>query len=210
MPDAATFWDKIAEKYARDPIGDLAGYHETRDRIAARLKPDHRVLELGCGTGSTALELAEGVADYLATDISPKMIEIARSKQADQTGGALDHLRFAVSEADGSTVSESRADVILALNLLHLVPDAETSLRTIHDTLPKDGLLISKTACLGEAPWYVRFAIPLMRLVGKAPFVRSFSSEELVTMIEAQGFVIEDRLDQSGMAPRLFVVARKG
>ena len=36
------------------------------------------VLEFGCGTGSTALTLAPNVRHIQATDVSPKMLEIAR------------------------------------------------------------------------------------------------------------------------------------
>ena len=81
----ASFWDKAAEKYARDPISNMAAYEETRDKMRAILQPHHRVLEIGCGTGSTALELADRVASYLATDLSGEMIRIAKTKQTSET-----------------------------------------------------------------------------------------------------------------------------
>ncbi|MEL6287025.1 MAG: class I SAM-dependent methyltransferase, partial [Pseudomonadota bacterium] len=43
-----------------------------------------RVLELGCGTGSTALLLAPSVAQITGTDISGEMVRIANGKAADQ------------------------------------------------------------------------------------------------------------------------------
>jgi len=51
MTDAVTFWDKVAPKYAKDPISDVASYEYTLDRTASYLSPDNRVLELGSKTG---------------------------------------------------------------------------------------------------------------------------------------------------------------
>jgi ubiquinone/menaquinone biosynthesis C-methylase UbiE len=82
MADDARFWDRIARKYARSAIADQAGYERTLERTRALLGPGDRVLELGCGTGTTALRLAGGVQDYVATDLSAGMIAIAKEKHA--------------------------------------------------------------------------------------------------------------------------------
>jgi methylase of polypeptide subunit release factors len=66
----------------RRPISDRPGYERTIARVRGLLGSDDRVLELGCGTGSTALLLAGGTASYLATDFSAGMIGIAEEKLA--------------------------------------------------------------------------------------------------------------------------------
>ena len=68
--DAAPFWDKIAPRYAKKPVADPAAYEEKLARVRALLRAEDRVLEIGCGTGSTALRLASRVAEITATDIS--------------------------------------------------------------------------------------------------------------------------------------------
>ncbi|MBB5050595.1 cyclopropane fatty-acyl-phospholipid synthase-like methyltransferase [Afipia massiliensis] len=55
----ARFWDRSSRKYAVSAIADQAGYERTLDRTRALLGPNDRVLELGCGTGTTALRLAD-------------------------------------------------------------------------------------------------------------------------------------------------------
>ena len=74
----AEFWDRTARQYAADPIADPAGYETTVRRVQALLSPRHSVLELGCGTGTTALRLAPFAGQLLATDVSAGMIAIAQ------------------------------------------------------------------------------------------------------------------------------------
>lgn len=203
MTDAA-FWDRAAPKYARDPIADPAGYEETLGRMRHLLQPDHRVLELGCGTGSTALELAPGVGRYLGTDISAGMIEIAKGKLA---GLDLPGLTFATAPA--GAMPKGPFDAVLALNLLHLVEDVEGIAEQVFRALPPGGLFIAKTALLREGGWYLRPMIGLMRAIGKAPYVRMLDRAELTGILTGVGFQLDDTLVQPGMAPRVFTVARK-
>ena len=58
----ARFWDKSARKYAAAPIKDMEGYDRTVDRTRQLLRDTDTVLELGCGTGTTALKLAPHVS----------------------------------------------------------------------------------------------------------------------------------------------------
>lgn len=77
--------------------GDQAGYEKTLQRVSGLLAPTHTVLELGCGTGTTALRLAPHARSLLATDASPEMVAIARERlHAQPTPG----LTFAVADAD--------------------------------------------------------------------------------------------------------------
>ena len=82
MTSDAHFWDRSSRKYAERTISDQVGYELTLDRTRALLRSGDSVLELGCGTGTTALRLAGGVREYLATEISSGMIAIADKKHA--------------------------------------------------------------------------------------------------------------------------------
>ena len=80
MTNAVTFWDRAARKYAKSPIGNVPAYEKTMERVQSHLSPTDHVLEVGCGTGSTAILLAPFVAEYRGTDISNEMIQIANEK----------------------------------------------------------------------------------------------------------------------------------
>jgi len=143
MADKAHFWNQIARKYANDPIADQAGYERTLQRVQALLSTEHEVLEIGCGTGTTALRLAPATRRLVATDVAEQMIAIAGEKLASQP---MPQLHFKVADADAPAAEQGTYDTVLALNLLHLVTDLPQALSSAINALKPGGLLISKTA----------------------------------------------------------------
>ncbi|WP_333830608.1 class I SAM-dependent methyltransferase [Pararhodobacter sp.] len=203
------FWNKAARRYAGASIGDPAGYERTLARTAAHLRPGDCVLELGCGTGTTALRLAPGVATYLATDISEAMITIAGEKLAQAPVPALS---FRVAAAEDLTGAAGTFDAVLGFNYLHLLRDLPESLRSIHALLKPGGLFISKTPCLGDMnPLIGSVLLPVMRFFGKAPHVVPFRAAVLEGMVRGAGFdvLVQESHASKGQRWRPFIVARK-
>lgn len=204
----ARFWDRIARKYAAAPISDMPGYERTLERTRQYLKGDERAFEFGCGTGTTALALAPSVGQILATDISSGMITIAREK-AEKDG--CSNASFEVAVPDAAPWPDASFDTVFGFNVLHLLPARASALNGIHRLLKPGGLFISKTTCLKEMSPILRAAVPLMRLIGKAPYVAFFSAAELEREIAAAGFEIIERARHAsrGKDARAFLVARK-
>lgn len=205
----ARFWDRISRRYAKAAISDPAGYERTLDRSRALLRPDMRVLELGCGTGTTALRLAGAAHSYLATDLSPAMIAIAGQKQA---SGPVPGLAFRATTAEALAAEGTRHDAVLGFNYLHLVRDVPGTLRCIHALLEPGGLFVSKTSCLGDMNVLVRLVLlPAMRAIGMAPHVGVFTAADLDLEIRAAGFDVLATEDHStkGTKARPYIVARK-
>ena len=203
------FWDRIARKYAADPIADIAGYVATLQRVQALLSVDHDVLEIGCGTGSTALRLAPGTRTLMATDISSGMIAIAREKLAVRP---VPQLSFAVADADAAVFGKEVYDAVLAFNLLHLVDDLDRTIAVAIRSLKPSGLFISKTACIRKMnPLVAWLALPLVRAIGKAPHVLCLDGDRLQSAIAHQGLEIlsVERHGIRGKDIRVFIVARK-
>jgi len=209
----ARFWDKIARKYAADPIADVAGYEATLRRVQALLSPAHSVLELGCGTGSTALRLAASTRRMMATDVSKEMIAIAREKQSAQLDSPdFSRLRFGVADAESAALGSASHDVVMAFNVLHLVSDLDVAIQAILDTLKPGGLFISKTPCVAEMnPLITRVALPVMHAIGKAPDLLIFNAAQLQASFMSHGLQIEavERHGTKAKDIRLFIIARR-
>ena len=206
----ARFWNKIARKYAANPIADMAGYEATLQRTRGLLTTEHEVLEIGCGTGTTALHLAACTRHLLATDISAEMIAIAQEKLASQT---TPQLSFALADADVPMLETRKFDRVLAFNMLHLVSNLDQTLTMIAGVLRPGGLFISKTPCVAEmSPLIRRLALPLMQAIGKAPQVQCLNEVQLRAALIRRSLTIEsiERHGTQGKDFRVFIVARKG
>ena len=209
MQNAAVFWDKVAEKYAKSPIADMEAYTYTLERTRSYLKPDDHVLEIGCGTGSTALLLAGDVRRITASDLSANMTAIGSRKARDEGVANVD---FVTAELSGSAL-DGTYDAVLALNLLHLVEDLPAAVQRIHGLLKPGGIFTSKTVCTFGAGTPLKFRLmklilPLMQMIGKAPYVNFMQCADLENTITAAGFEIIEAGNHP--PPSRYIVARKG
>ena len=205
MGTSARFWDRIAKRYAKQAIADEASYQKKLKKTREYFRPDTEVLEIGCGSGSTAIAHAPFVKQVRATDISAAMIAIAKDKARAE---GVANVSFDVCAIDDLSASESGYDVVLALSVLHLLDDREAAIDRIAGLLKPGGIFVSSTACLGDTQAWLRFVLPPGRLLGLLPMVRFFTRAELEASIVNAGFEIEHGW-QPAAGKAVFIVARK-
>ena len=201
----ARFWDRVAERYAAKPVADEAAYARKLAITREYLHADSEVLELGCGTGSTALAHAPYVKYIRATDFSSKMIEIASNKAS---AAGVENVDFVYSTVNNVSVPGAKYDAILALNLLHLLVDWTGTIRAAHHMLKSGGVLVTSTMCLNDDFAFMRLVAPLGRCVGLLPQLSFFTRFELENAMSDAGFVIEEAW-QPASKTDVFLVARK-
>ena len=201
----AEFWDRIAPRYSKQSIADTESYERKLAATQAMMQPDMTVLELGCGTGSTALMHAPYVAQIVATDVSSAMIAIGREKA---TEAGIDNVDFQQASVEEFEAPDGHFDMVLALNLLHLVPDREAALARIYRWLKPGGVFISSTVCLSNKMWFLRPVIPVMQWLGKAPYVSFVSEAAMLDEVKSAGFEAQEHWSH-GRANSLFLLARK-
>ena len=205
MDRTTRFWDRIAERYARQPIADEAAYQKKLEKTREYLRPDSLVLEFGCGTGSTSILHAPLVAHIEAVDISPKMLEIARAKAESAEVANVTWTRSSIEAFDPG---ERHFDVVLGLSILHLVQDREAVMRKVHNMLVPGGIFVTSTACIGGRWRFLELILPIGRLLGVLPMVQFFTPAELEASFQAADFELEHRW-QPAKDKAVFIGARR-
>ncbi len=205
MGKSAKFWDRISKRYSKQPIADQASYMKKLEITREYLQPDMEVLEIGCGTGSTAIIHAPYVKHIHAIDISSKMIAIAQSKADAKSIGNISFEQLRIDELD---VQDQTLDVVLGLSILHLLENKEEVIAKVYKMLKSGGIFVSSTVCLEDSMHWLKVIAPFAKLLGLMPLVKFFTKEELQACLSDAGFAIEYSW-QPGKDKAVFLVARK-
>lgn len=103
MQDAAALYRDWATDYDRDVFerSGVVGSDRIAELLAGALPdPSVRVVDLGCGTGAVGARLAEhGVRHVTGLDLSPEMLEVARTKAVYEHLAVADLTDPAITEA---------------------------------------------------------------------------------------------------------------
>jgi len=207
MASSQKFWNKVAEKYAKSTISDIPSYERKLSDTQKLLTKDMRVLEFGCGTGSTAIEHAPFVSHIDATDSAENMIQIGRQKAIE---AGVENITFTSTTLKEFSADDASIDVVLGLNILHLMADWQDTLVEVQRILKPGGLFVSSSACLGDSPMrLIKLITPLGKLLGLMPDVVVFKKAELVHEISNCEFEIESQWCHGKLVESCFIVARK-
>jgi 2-polyprenyl-3-methyl-5-hydroxy-6-metoxy-1,4-benzoquinol methylase len=211
MNKTEKFWDGLAKEI--DPQSDQLDPEQTRmvKKISHYIKPSDTILDYGCARGGIALAIADKVKEVQGIDISSKMIAIAKKRAAARK---ISNVRF-----DHTVISDKRLEpesfnVVIALNVFHLVEDHELIVERISKLLKPGGLLITLTPCLGDKRNFLSgLAIPLLRFITKLgiiPPVCFLKIAAFEAMLKQIGFELnETKSIQESIATSLFVIAKK-
>ncbi len=104
----------------------------------AALRPDERVLDVGCGTGNAALLAAVRRARVTGVDPAERLLEVARLRAA---GEALD-VTFLAGEAGALPLPDESADVVLSVFGVIFAPDAEAAAGELARVTANDGRIL--------------------------------------------------------------------
>jgi SAM-dependent methyltransferase len=117
---------------------------------AAGLRPGSRVLEIGCATGYTALELASlSGCDVIGIDINPQ--SVAEAERRARAEGA-DTVRFQVADAGALPFPDGAFDLIMCGNVTSLVSDRERAVAEYVRVLRPRGFLAATPMYYVDTP----------------------------------------------------------
>jgi ubiquinone/menaquinone biosynthesis C-methylase UbiE len=144
-----TYWSERARKFDEEPdhgLTDPVVRRAWRDRLAGWI-PSHadKVVDLGCGTGSLSVLLAESGLDVIGVDLSPAMVAQATAK-AQAAGVAVE---FIVGDASDPGLVHETVDVVLCRHLLWTLADPVVALSRWARLISPDGRFV-----LVEGRWF--------------------------------------------------------
>jgi len=136
------YWNGRAEEYDNDGISGVRNADQ-REAWLSVLRSQtgddsQRILDLGCGTGSVSLLLAELGHEVTGVDLSRRMLERARAK-ARATDVAVE---FHAGDAEALPYSENTFDIVTARHLIWTLPGPEQAITEWRRVLRPGGRLV--------------------------------------------------------------------
>ena len=205
MQNAAKFWNRIAEGYAKKPVPDENIYQTKLAKTRELFTPEMQVVEFGCGTGTTALSHAPHVKHIHASDFSAAMVAIAQGKQQQQ---GIDNVSFSCKGMNELTFDAGSIDAVMGHSILHLLENKEEVVAKVYDWLKPGGYFVSSTVCIADFFLPMKWLAPIGCKLGFLPLVKVFSRQQLMAALKQAGFDITYEW-QPKKTSGVFVIARK-
>jgi SAM-dependent methyltransferase len=195
------------ESAALQRLHDEPEHRETVARIAEELAnvvgPPGPIADLGCGPGPHALALARRGYDVVGLDGSPRMVDVARTRAAQDQIDA----RFEVHDVSAPlNFADASLGGVLAILVVQHLPRPAAFITEIKRCLRPGGhLLIIAPARGGALPqqlyWRLR-AVCYQRVPG---LVRFYDTDSLPRLVEEHGLTV---IECNGDGRRVSVLAR--
>lgn len=203
--NARSYWDRVASKYDSSMRIFGAPLGRAIELTCSGVRGAERVLELAAGTGLFSLAVAREVGALTSTDYSPEMVRELSRRCAVAGVRNVECRQLDVYALDGA--SDLRAfDVVLAANVLHLLPDLPRALEAMRKALRPGGALIVPTFCHDQN--LVSTVVSRLLALTGFPGERRFTLETLAASVESAGFRVETTQLIPGLLPIGFVQAQ--
>jgi ubiquinone/menaquinone biosynthesis C-methylase UbiE len=193
-----------------DPMVKLFGADRARRKLfdQASVQPGHRVLDIGCGTGTFAVALKGWVPRVEVIGLDPDPKALARSRRKAERAGVS--IRFDQGFADALPYPDASFDrVFSSLMFHHVPPDAKlTTLREVRRVLKPGGSF----HLLDFEPEGSPSHNPLARWLHASERMQGNSREEILTWMREAG-LFDPRLvdsDQPIFGRIAYFIARPG
>ena len=147
-------------------------------------KEGEKILDVGCGEGTLAVEIETRGAKVIGVDMSPEMIEQCQAKDIEAYVGSVISLPY-----------DEEFDSVFSNAMLHWVKDSKSAVQNIAKSLKNGGCFVCEFGGKGNAYTLVS---AMQEVFEKHPEFGEFdnpwyfpSVEEYTTLLESEGFKVE-------------------
>ena len=191
-PGTEQYWNEVTERrfFVEPHLRDFASFHLWRGK---------RVLEIGSGIGSDAVEFARHGAEYVGIDLSAE--SVAMSQQRFELFGLTGEFHV-MDAADTEAVAKlGKFDLVYSCGVLHHYPDMSTCLDNIRDALVPNGEF--RMLVYAKNSWkYAMIQKGLDQFEAQAgcPYAKAYTKEEIYQLLNSRELeVLRIRQDHNFM-----------
>jgi len=198
-----TFWDFCASFYDFAERRNAQAYNAMVKTVRDAIPDGASVLEVAAGTGSISLGIAGKVKNVLCTDISLKMLTVARKKAEKRNVKNIDFGNvniFCINRPDGAF------DVVIAGQVLHLINEPEKAAAELRRVA--GGMVILPMSFTKDLKGRAQLMLNIFRLFGFAP-QRELALSEYAAFLRGIGFENCEIIPLEGIIPMAVAVWRK-
>jgi ubiquinone/menaquinone biosynthesis C-methylase UbiE len=195
-----------AENYATSRI-HAEGASLARLVELSRPRPDWQALDVATGAGHTAMAFAPRVASVIATDLTPRMLEVAQDLARKRN---LANLTFQLADAENLPFADAAFDLVTCRTAPHHFADVPRFLAEVRRVLKPRGTFGLADNIAPESP---RAADRLNEIerVRDPSHARCLAAGEWLQLLRRSGFVVrhsevlDKDMDLEGWAGRMSV-----
>jgi ubiquinone/menaquinone biosynthesis C-methylase UbiE len=199
-----TFWDFCAPFYDRVEKTNTA-YGGMLRRLRELTPQGASVFEAAAGTGAISIAIAGKAENILCTDLSERMLNIAKKKAGRQ---GIENIRFDIRSLFDTGEPDNAYDVVIASQVLHLINDPEKAAAELKRI--SRGIVIAPVVPLKDLRGlFIRPSMGLFKLIGFAP-KREFTADSYREFLIDIGLRPRDYEIINGNMPMAVPVWEKG
>ena len=178
-------WDQWADADTLDNNGRMSRIlrgDQSKVISLLNIQPNVHFLDIGCGTGwaiGQAANLVDGKGLFYGVDLSPKMIEKAKSNFSGK-----DNFRFLQANSESIPLENNFFDIIISTNSFHHYLHPDKALKEMHRLLKSGGklYLLDPLADL----WFAKIA-DVVKKWTEPEHVKVYSTKEFQQLFNQAG-----------------------
>lgn len=199
-------FDDFASQFDSHLVGALSysapnSMREAVGRLTGNNRLFRHALDLGCGTGLIGEHFRDIVTEIDGVDLSPKMLEQARSKHI---YGRLDCEEI-VAWLERSASAKLSFDIVLSADVFIYVGNLEPAFRAVRAILAHDGLFVFSVEHLAQGSFEL---LPTFRYAHSTSYVRELASRHRLAVELCEPINLR-RDKNASIAGTIFVMSRQ-